>query len=213
MKIADALRGVRRLFLDTSPVIYHVEGSAAYQPLTDVVFQEISSGAFEGVTSPITLAECLVQPYQKGDLALIQQFRQVITSGTHTHYMTLDTVADRPAELRARYNLSLTDAFQIAAALGAVCDAFLTNSPMIKVSSGCRKSRSLCSTSWKSDHGNHLPKLGCNRSDETVLFATTWDHGRERSYPFFISRPCGRILATSGNAEHSGILEKQLCDE
>ena len=37
MKISDALVGVRKLFLDTAPVIYHVEGNAAYLPLTDVV--------------------------------------------------------------------------------------------------------------------------------------------------------------------------------
>lgn len=132
MKITDALRAVRRLFLDTSPVIYHVEGVAAYQPLTDVVFQQISSGACEAVTSPITLAECLVQPYQKGDLALVQQFRQVITAGAHTRYMSLDAAADSAAELRARYNLSLTDAFQVAAALGAGCDALLTNDAGLK---------------------------------------------------------------------------------
>ena len=132
MKVTDALRAVRRLFLDTSPVIYHVEGVAAYQPLTDVVFQQISSGACEAVTSPITLAECLVQPYQKGDLALVQQFHHVITAGAHTRYMSLDAVADSAAELRARYNLSLTDAFQIAAALGAGCDAFLTNDTGLK---------------------------------------------------------------------------------
>jgi hypothetical protein len=44
MTITDALAGVRQVFLDTAPVIYHVEGTAAYQPLTDVVFQEIRNG-------------------------------------------------------------------------------------------------------------------------------------------------------------------------
>jgi predicted nucleic acid-binding protein len=33
----------------------------------------------------------------------------------------------RAAELRARYNLTLTDAFQVACALDAGCEAFLTN--------------------------------------------------------------------------------------
>ena len=127
MKITDALRAVGRLFLDTAPVLYHVEGVAAYQPLTDFVFQGISSGTCEAATSPITLAECLVHSFQKRDTALVQQFRQVITAGAHTRYMSLDAAAESAAELRARYNLSLTDAFQIAAALAADCDAFLTN--------------------------------------------------------------------------------------
>jgi len=127
VKITDALRAVRRLFLDTAPVIYHIEGVAAYQPLTDFVFERISSGAYEAATSPITLAECLVHPLKKRDTALVQQFRQVITGDAHTRYTSLDTAAENAAELRVRYNFSLTDAFQVAAALAAGCDAFLTN--------------------------------------------------------------------------------------
>ena len=42
MNIVDTLQGVQRLFLDTAPVIYHVEGIVIYQPITDIIFQEIS---------------------------------------------------------------------------------------------------------------------------------------------------------------------------
>jgi hypothetical protein len=52
-----ALTGIRRSFLDTAPVIYHVEGTAVYQPLTDIIFKEISVGTFEAVTSSVTLTE------------------------------------------------------------------------------------------------------------------------------------------------------------
>ena len=81
----------------------------------------------EAATSPITLAECLVHPLQQRDAALVQRFRQVLTADVHTRYTSLDAAAESAAELRVRYNLSLTDAFQIAAALAAGCDAFLTN--------------------------------------------------------------------------------------
>ncbi|MBI1928263.1 PIN domain-containing protein [Candidatus Poribacteria bacterium] len=132
MKITDALKNVKQLFLDTAPVIYHVEGNVAYQPLTDFIFQEIQHGVLEGVTSSVTLAECLVHPYRHGDMMLVQQFRNVITAGVHTRYVGVDAVAEPAAELRARYNLTLTDAFQIAAALAAGCDAFLTNDNALK---------------------------------------------------------------------------------
>jgi predicted nucleic acid-binding protein len=132
MKIADALVGVKQLFLDTAPVIYHVEGNAAYQPMTDLVFQQIQSGMPEAVTSPVTLAECLVHPYRHGDMPLAQKFRNVITAGVHTRYVGVDAVAERAAELRARYSLTLADAFQVAAALAAGCDAFLTNDAALK---------------------------------------------------------------------------------
>jgi len=132
LNIHNALRGVQRLFLDTAPVIYHVEGVSAYQPLTDIVFQEINRGAFEAITSSVTLAECLVHPYRHGDRALVQRFREVITAGVHTRYVGVDPVAESAAELRARYNLFLADAFQIAAALAAGCQAFLTNDGALK---------------------------------------------------------------------------------
>ncbi len=132
MKVYDALTGVRRLFLDTAPIIYHVEGVASYQPLTDVIFRSIQEGTIQAVTSAITLAECLVLPYRQRDLALIQQFRNVITRGVNTLYFGVDAVAESAAEIRARYRLTLTDAFQVAVALAAGSDAFLTNDAALK---------------------------------------------------------------------------------
>jgi predicted nucleic acid-binding protein len=63
---------------------------------------------------------------------LVEKFRKVIMTGAHTYYVGVDAVAESAAELRARYNLSLTDAFQIAAALSAGCDAFLSNDTALK---------------------------------------------------------------------------------
>jgi len=62
MKITAALANVRELFLDTAPVIYHVEGNPAYQPLTDPVFQTIQAGSLSAVTSAITLSEYFCIP-------------------------------------------------------------------------------------------------------------------------------------------------------
>ena len=132
LNITDALKGVYRLFLDTAPVIYHVEGVAAYQPLTDRIFQEIWHGTFEAITSSVTLAECLVHPSRQGDMQLVRQFRNVVMAGLHTRYVGVDAVAESAAEFRARYNLSLPDAFQIAAAFAAGYETFLTNDTTLK---------------------------------------------------------------------------------
>ena len=132
IKIAAALANVRELFLDTAPIIYHVEGNLAYQPLTDQVFQTVQAGIPSAVTSSITLSECLVHPYRRGDMALAQKFRNVITAGVNTRYVGVDAVAERAAEIRAQYNLKLADSFQVAAAIAAGCDAFLTNDSALK---------------------------------------------------------------------------------
>lgn len=132
MKAADALTGVDRLFLDTAPIIYHVEGHATYQALTDVVFAHIGDGVVEAFTSSITLAECLVHPYRHENLDLVQRFRQVITAGVHTRYVGVDAIVEDAAQLRARYRLTLTDALQVAAAIAAGCQGFLTNDITLK---------------------------------------------------------------------------------
>ncbi|MEW5872070.1 MAG: PIN domain-containing protein [Chloroflexota bacterium] len=43
-----------------------------------------------------------------------------------------ELVAGKAAELRARYNLTLSDAFQVAVAIQSGCDAFLTNDIELK---------------------------------------------------------------------------------
>jgi len=132
MKVAEALKGINRLFLDTPPIIYYVQGHPLYLPLMDFVFAKVSLGIIEVATSPITLAECLVLPLRMGNLDLAERFRRIITAGFNTRYIGIDGVAYQAAELRARYNLTLLDAFQVAVALKARCDALLTNDEAFK---------------------------------------------------------------------------------
>ena len=128
MKIAVALQGVSRLFLDTAPVVYHVESNAAYKPLVDSIFNQIDAGTIHAVTSPITLAECLVMPIRLGLTQAQQDFTDLIVAGPNVTFVNLnESMARQAAELRARYNLGLADSFQVASALAAGCDALLTN--------------------------------------------------------------------------------------
>jgi predicted nucleic acid-binding protein len=134
VKVADALLGVTRLFLDTAPVIYYVERNPAYSALVDDIFDRIDTGALQAVTSPITLAECLIVPIRKGLTVAQQDFTDLIVSGANVTFVPLDqATAQRAAELRATYNLVLADALQVAAALGAGCGAFLTNDLGLKI--------------------------------------------------------------------------------
>ena len=55
MTITEHLQGVRRLFLDTAPVIYFVEKNLAYIEHVKPVFALIDAGELQAVTSPITL--------------------------------------------------------------------------------------------------------------------------------------------------------------
>jgi predicted nucleic acid-binding protein len=133
LRRVDGLQGISRLFLDTAPVIYYVERSSIYFPLVDSIFDLIIDGAIEATTSPITLAECLIMPYRQNQVDLEQVFIDVILGGENTSCFLIDEeVGKQAAKLRANYNLTLPDAFQIAIAIQSGCDSFLTNDLQLK---------------------------------------------------------------------------------
>lgn len=133
MKVDDVLRNITHLFLDTAPVIYYVEGHPQYAKLTGAIFDRIDKGEVTAVTSPVTLAECLVVAY-RGDLQrVIEAFSDLIGEGSNTNFVIIgQSAARRAAQLRAKYNITLTDALQIAVALEAGCEAFLTNDSALR---------------------------------------------------------------------------------
>jgi predicted nucleic acid-binding protein len=133
MKIESALQGISRLYLDTAPVVYYVEGVAAFFPIGDRVFQQIESNMFVAITSPVTLSECLVIPVRSGMVALKQDFVDLLTNTEGVILEDIDAaVGQSAAEIRAKYNFKLPDALQIAAAIAAGCEAFLTNDVQLK---------------------------------------------------------------------------------
>jgi predicted nucleic acid-binding protein len=127
-KLDDALAGVTRLGFNTAPVIYFVEAHPRYDALVTEVFQRVADGAFAGVTSVITLSEVLVHPLRRGDTRLEQEYRDLLLRSDHFATHSIDPAsAARAAQLRASYGLRTPDALQLAAALAAKCEAFLTN--------------------------------------------------------------------------------------
>ncbi|MGH9801827.1 MAG: type II toxin-antitoxin system VapC family toxin [Blastocatellia bacterium] len=133
MKISSALQNVSGLFLDTAPVIYLIEKNPAYFDRVEAIFGRIDNGQVNAVTSPVTLAECLVQPIRQGLTQLQQDFIDVVVNGSNTSFVLLDQqTGEIAAQLRAQYKLRLPDALQLAAALNHGCDAFLTNDAQLK---------------------------------------------------------------------------------
>lgn len=133
MKLADALAGVSHLFLDSAPLIYLVEAHPRYLPVIAAVVGMIEARVVVGVTSPVTLAECLVVPYRHGSHTLVERYAARIVGGYNTRFTLIDEhIAQHAAELRARYNLRLADAFQTAVALQTDCEALLTNDASLR---------------------------------------------------------------------------------
>jgi predicted nucleic acid-binding protein len=131
VNVEDSLKGVTRLYLDTAPVIYYIEKNPEYYDRAAQFFRRIDDESVIPVSSPVTLAECLVHPLQKGDFVLADDFTEVLVDGSV--FVELDAViARQAAELRSRYGLALDDSFQVAAAIEEGCDAVLTNDQDLK---------------------------------------------------------------------------------
>ena len=133
MNFIERLDTVRQIFLDTAPVIYLVEKNPEFAQKVQGVFSRLDDGKLKAVVSPITLAECLVLPYKQRNADIAQLFTDLLVNSESVLFYPIDeTTADKAADLRARYNLSLTDALQIAVAIQAECDLFLTNDADLK---------------------------------------------------------------------------------
>jgi predicted nucleic acid-binding protein len=125
MKI-DIFQGIRKIFLDTAPVIYYVEATPAYADIVQAAFASIDSGQIQALVSPVTLAECLVLPIRQNQSTIVQLFTDLLTKGISMVEINA-SIGQKSAELRVKYKLKLPDALQIATAIYYECDAFLTN--------------------------------------------------------------------------------------
>jgi predicted nucleic acid-binding protein len=121
-------RRAQTLALDTSAFIYHLEDHSLYGPRVLPVFRRIEQGRCNAVTSTLTLLEVLVQPYRDDDESRRIAITGLLASFPRIRWVDLDlAVADRAAALRARYNLRVPDAIQVATAILAGADMLLTN--------------------------------------------------------------------------------------
>jgi predicted nucleic acid-binding protein len=124
----DALSGVDRLGLDTSPIIYFVEANPRYDAVVTQVFDRIAKATLRGITSTLTLTEVLVLPIQKGQPGLQMAYTDLLLKSTNFYLEPIGAlIAARAARVRASYHLRTPDALQVATAMEQGCQAFLTN--------------------------------------------------------------------------------------
>ena len=133
MKLEIAFQEVRRIFLDTAPVIYFIEQNPTYFAIVDAIFALTDSRKIQIVTSPITLAECLILPIRQNDQSQQQLFFDLLTSPDTAEFISTNPkIAHQAAFLRVKYNLKLPDALQISTAIVSHCHVFLTNDTALK---------------------------------------------------------------------------------
>jgi predicted nucleic acid-binding protein len=107
-----------RIGLDTNVFIYFLEYHPRYGAWCASLFDRIERGQNSAVTSTVTLLELLVQPYRDQKEELAQKIFALASTYPKLEWVSVTmNIADRAAELRARYRLSTPDAIQLATAI------------------------------------------------------------------------------------------------
>ena len=118
----------KRVALDTMIFIYAFEEHPVYLPLIKPFWREVERGKIRAVTSTITLAECLVQPFRAKALELAARYKTLFRDFPHLSVIPVsEEIAEKAAWLRAQYQLKIPDAIQLATAFESGCHGFLTN--------------------------------------------------------------------------------------
>lgn len=122
------LNRYQKVGLDSSILIYHLEGLMPYADLTEAIFRSLARGEFFAALSTISVTELLAKPLaeEKDEaVALCEQFLQGLP------YTTIIApsyaIAREAARLRGHHGLRTPDALLLATALSEGAKAFLTN--------------------------------------------------------------------------------------
>ena len=123
----------KTVFMDTAPLIYYIEENRNYSPILNKLFLANSKGDFLFQTSVITLLEVLVYPMRANEQQLVEEYQNILCNSTSIDIIDLTIeIAIKAASLRAKYGLKTPDSIQVATALNASSDYFLTNDIRLK---------------------------------------------------------------------------------
>jgi len=118
---------------DTNCFIYLVENHPKFKPLIEEIFNQAGNDEIKLVSSVVTTAEVMVRPLKLKNKSLIDLYKSIFQAFPNLILMPIDLEASfLAAELRAKYDIKLPDAFQLAAAIQAGANFFLSNDEKLK---------------------------------------------------------------------------------
>ena len=68
------------LLLDTSILIYYLEGVEPYYPLTEEIFNDIADENIRGSLSAISITEFVTKPLADGKVIVVEYFKQFLSA-------------------------------------------------------------------------------------------------------------------------------------
>ncbi|MEW6572160.1 MAG: PIN domain-containing protein [Bacillota bacterium] len=133
-KLAAILKAYRTVALDTAVFIYHFEKNEKYSVITEEIFSRLDKDKdFTAVTSVITVLEVCVKPIKESRQDLVTEYTQKLLYDDKLATWVVDgNIVQKAAEIRAKYGIKTPDAIQIATAITAEADVFITNDTALK---------------------------------------------------------------------------------
>lgn len=125
---AEELKKLTKVGMDSSVLIYHLEGLAPYADLTETLFAAVLDGSLKAILSTISITELLVRPFAKDQPDRIMAFERFLFSLPNTDLVSPSySISKEAARLRAKYRIRTPDAILLATSLMEKAEAFLTN--------------------------------------------------------------------------------------
>ena len=123
----------KRIFLDTSPIIYFFDENSIFREKSAKILDTLLIQNCRFVTSAITCMEYLVLPYRKKIFTAIDNFWKFLDEYKVAVCKIDNPIAVKAAQIRAEYvNFKAMDSLQLAVACLSDCDLFLTNDKQLK---------------------------------------------------------------------------------
>ena len=116
--------------LDSNIFIYNLEENPQFVKFTDLVFKRLVANKLKAVTSIISLTEIL--SYQKTSNVAKQLIEDFLGTPNLEVFDVNQQIAVEAANIRRSYGIRLPDAIQLATAVNAKADAFITNDKKLK---------------------------------------------------------------------------------
>ena len=128
-----AVKDFKKIFLDTTPIIYLLDNDKNFGEKTSKIFSALSEQNVKFVSSFITVAEYLVYPYRLKNDSLVKTFWDLVNENKMILYSIGHWEAIKAAKIRAEYkHFKPMDSLQLATAILHGCDLFLTNDKQLK---------------------------------------------------------------------------------
>lgn len=121
----------KRVYLDSSTVIYALEGFSNFSNLSSGLLDGLDAGVISAISSELTLVETVIGPRRTGDLARESVYRNFLsTSKSLTMVPITSAVLETAIDLRSAHSFKVPDAIHIATGLLSGCTAFVTGDTM-----------------------------------------------------------------------------------